>query len=69
MRTWERQGYIVKEVPFDFSLNEFEVIKGNERVAVITPGSIEDMEAIISDLDAGHDVNGWEDGMGNTISI
>ncbi|MEK3873704.1 MULTISPECIES: hypothetical protein [unclassified Paenibacillus] len=69
MRTWERSGYSVKEMPFDYSLHEFAVVKDNETVAVITPGSIDDMEAIISDLDAGHDVNGWEDGMGNTISI
>ena len=69
MRTWKRNGYEVVEIEFDCDLHEFEVIKDNKVVATITPNSIENMEAIIADLDAGKDVNGWEDGMGNTISI
>ena len=38
--------------------------KGDEVIATITPGSIEDMQAIIEDLDNGEDVNGWENGNG-----
>ena len=69
MRTWKRNGYEVVEIEFDGDLHEFEVIKDNEVVATISPNSIENMKAIIADLDAGEDVNGWEDGKGNTITI
>ena len=69
MRTWKRNGYEVVEIEFDGDLHEFEVIKDDEVIATITPDSIEDMESIIADLDAGKGVNGWEDGNGNTISI
>ncbi|GIO22414.1 hypothetical protein [Oceanobacillus sp. J11TS1] len=69
MREWKREGYKVVEVELDADLHEFEVIKEDEVIATITPETIEDMEQIASDLDNGEDVNGWEDGMGNTISI
>ncbi len=45
------------------------LIKGEEVIATITPNTIEDMNQIIKDLDSGEEVNGWEDGMGNTIWI
>lgn len=69
MKTWEREGYIVKEVEFDGDLHEFDVIKAGEVIATITPADIDGMNRIIEDLDNGEDVNGWEDGMGNTIVI
>lgn len=69
MRTWERKGYEVVEVELNGDLHEFEVVKDGEVIATITPDTIEDMEQIIADLDNGEDVDGWEDGMGNTISI
>ncbi|KFN12822.1 hypothetical protein [Bacillus pseudomycoides] len=69
MRTWNREGYKVVEIEFDFDLHAFEVIKDEELIATITPNTIEDMQQIIEDLDNGEDVNGWEDGMGNTISF
>ena len=69
MKVWEREGYIVQEVEFDGDLHEFEVVKDGEVIATITPADIDDMNQIIADLDAGEDVNGWEDGMGNTIVI
>ncbi|PEN08576.1 hypothetical protein [Bacillus pseudomycoides] len=69
MRTWNREGYKVVEIDFDFDLHAFEVIKDEELIATITPNTIEDMQQIIVDLDNGEDVNGWEDGMGNTISF
>jgi hypothetical protein len=69
MRTWEREGYTVEEKAFDYDLHEFDVIKDGETVATITPGSIESMTEIIADLDNGEDVDGWEDGKGNTIRI
>lgn len=69
MKTWERDSYTVVEVPFDGDLHEFQIVKGEEVIATITPATIEDMKIITKDLDSGKDVNGWEDGMGNTISI
>jgi hypothetical protein len=69
MKTWEREGYKVKERKFDHDLYVFDVIKNEEVIATILPPSIEDMKQIIEDLDNGEDVDGWEDGKGNTISI
>ncbi|GEN87267.1 hypothetical protein [Oceanobacillus sojae] len=69
MREWQREGYKVVEVELNGDLHDFEVVQGDEVVATITPETLEDMELIIKDLDNGDDVNGWEDGMGNTISI
>lgn len=69
MKTWEREGYTVEEVAHDHDLHAFEVTKGEEVIATITPATIEDMEEIIKHLDAGEDVDGWEDGTGNTVSI
>ncbi len=69
IRMWERKGYSVVEMEFDGELHTFDIIKGEEVIATITPNTIEDMNQIIKDLDNGEDVDGWEDGMGNTISI
>ncbi|NJP38964.1 hypothetical protein [Alkalicoccus luteus] len=69
MREWKRTNYEVIEVPYDHDLHEFNVIQDNDVIATITPATIEDMEQIITDLDNGEDVHGWEDGMGNTISV
>lgn len=70
LRTWGRNGYSVTEVEFDGDLHEFMVIKeGGDVIATITPDSIESMNQIIEDLDEGADVDGWEDGKGNVISI
>lgn len=69
MRTWTREGYEVVEIDFDHDLHQFQVIKGDEVVATITPNDLDTQAQIIADLDAGEDVNGWEDGEGNTISV
>jgi len=69
MRVWEREGYRVEEKPFDYSLHVFEVVKYDEVIATITPADLDDMQRIVEALDAGEDVNDWEDGMGNTIHI
>ena len=69
LRTWERNTYIVEEKEFDGDLHEFDVIKNGEVIATINPETIEDMQAIIEDLDNGEDVDGWEDGNGNTINL
>jgi uncharacterized protein YkuJ len=70
MRTWVRNGYKVVEVEFDYDLHQFEVVRDNgEIVATITPSDLDNQNEIIKALDAGEDVEGWEDGHGNTISI
>ena len=69
IRIWEREGYIVGEMEFDGELHTFDIIKGEEVIATITPDTIKDMNETIKALDDGEDVDGWEDGMGNTISI
>jgi hypothetical protein len=69
MRVWERKGYIVQEIELDHDLHKFEVVKDGRVIATITPADVEDMEKIIADLDSGEDVNGWEDGLGNVISV
>jgi uncharacterized protein YkuJ len=70
MRTWVRNGYKVVEVEFDYDLHQFEVVRDNgEIIATITPFDLDDQNDIIEALDAGQGVEGWEDGMGNTITI
>ncbi len=70
MKTWKRTGYKVIERSFDYDLHEFDVIRDDgEIIATITPDSIKLMREIITDLDAGEGVDGWEDGKGNMIRI
>ena len=70
MKTWERKGYKVVERPFDRDLHEFDVVmEYGEVVGTITPATLKDMATIVADLDAGEDVDGWEDGRGNTIYV
>jgi hypothetical protein len=69
MKKWERENYTVLEIEHDHSLHAFEIIQGEEVKHTIYPGSISEMESIKEDLDAGEDVEGWEDGMGNTIRL
>lgn len=68
-KVWERKGYTVEEKEFNYDLHQFVVVKDGEVIATITPETLDDMKQIIEDLDRGEDVNGWEDGNGNTISI
>ena len=71
MKTWKRNGYRVVERPFDYDLHVFDIIRGDDEEVITTiyPATIEDMRSIIRDLDAGADVDGWEDGNGNTIRL
>ena len=69
MKTWLRDSYEVVEVPFDHDLHQFNVVQDGEVLFEINPATLEDQAQIIADLDAGHGVDGWEDGMGNTITI
>lgn len=72
MRTWSfPNGIEVTEQPFDYDLHCLEVYNNGKYLGTVYPGSIEDMQACIHDLDAGTDpvTGGWEDGNGNTCSL
>jgi hypothetical protein len=70
MAKWIRETYTVTERNFNYDLKEF-VVTANDGgiIATITPDSLESAASIRKDLDAGECVDGWEDGMGNTIRI
>lgn len=67
-QAWARATYTVEMIDFDHDLKQFEVTQG-DTVQTITPDSLEVMQQIITDLDNGKDVDGWEDGNGNVINI
>lgn len=70
MRTWERDGYEVREVEFDYDLHAFVVVRDSgEIVATIIPPDLNAQKEIVEALNAGEGVDSWEDGMGNTITI
>lgn len=73
MKTWKigvDEGVVeVVEKEFDYDLNEFEVYYKDKLIGTITPDSVETMEDIKSALDRGESPIGWEDGMGNTITL
>ncbi|MFM9280905.1 helix-turn-helix domain-containing protein [Paenibacillus jiagnxiensis] len=66
---WVRNGYEVVATAFDNDLYHFVVAQDGEPVHTITPWDLDNQDRIIADLNAGGDVNGWEDGMGGTITI
>lgn len=69
MKEWLRNGYRVKEVEFDYDLHALEIVQNNKVIATMTFDSMEQMQETFNQLNAGADVDGWEDGMGNTIRI
>jgi hypothetical protein len=69
MRIWERDGYKVIEQDLDFYLRQFAVVVEGKKVQIISPRNIESMLSIIDALNAGADVNGWEDGKGSIIHV
>jgi len=70
MKIWKREGYTVIEKPFDFDLHCFHIVRGDdETIGVIYPNTIDEMHSIIEDLENGESIEGWEDGMGNTIHL
>ena len=69
LKTWERKGYTVEMVDYDYDLKAFEVRQHDVVTDEIVPATIEDMRGIIEALDNGEEVDGWEDGIGNTIML
>jgi hypothetical protein len=47
MKTWERKGYFVKKIEFDYDLHIFQIIKDNKVIATITLDTIEDIQQIV----------------------
>lgn len=45
------------------------MVQNEEIVATIYSNTLEDMSSIIKDLGTGEDVNGWENGLGETVFI
>ena len=66
IKVWERNNYKVCEREFDYDLHKFVIVQFG-MVQTIIPNTIEDNQIIITDLNNGLDVNGWDDGAGNTI--
>ena len=69
MKTWKRSNYMVEEQEHDYCLHKFVVTQADEVVYEIVPDDREVMAKIIKALDNGEEINGWEDGNGNTIKI
>lgn len=72
MRTWEFGTFTVETVNYDGDLMIFVITQydePNREPQTIYPDNVEDMNAIIKDLDGGIDPHGWEDGLGGTISL
>ena len=69
MRTWERGYYKVVEIEHNYGLHAFEVVQDGKVISAIWPDDEEAMQHIINELDAGADVNGWENGMGGTVHV
>ena len=63
IKVWERNNYKVYEREFNYDLHKFVVVQFG-MVQTIIPNTIEDMNQIITDLNNGLDVNGWDDGAG-----
>lgn len=66
---WSRENYTVELVDFDHDLKVFEVVQDDKVITTIYPSTIEDMNEMIKDLNDGADVNGWENGLGETVHI
>lgn len=62
---WYRSKYYVKEEHGVFAVYTYD----GDLISHIVTGTEEDHDNIIEALNAGECVNGWEDGIGNTIII
>ena len=70
LKKWTRERYTVEERPDGLNgLSWFAIMEGGEVADYIYPGSHWDQVRIIDALDAGEDVNGWDNGAGNPVKI
>jgi hypothetical protein len=68
MKTWTTAGYKVFEEAFDYDLHCFRVVTDNKEDQYIYPQTFDDMDLLIDALDRGLDINGFENGFGETIT-
>lgn len=72
MKTWHTDLVDVYEVPFDYDLHAFNVTTADGiLIGTVYPDTIEDMQNLIDELDAGGCpiADRWEDGRGNICSL
>lgn len=70
MNTWITEKAAVFEVSYDYDLHSLAVYDlTGEKIGEIYPNTIEEMNAMIDQLDNGACPveEGWEDGLGNVI--
>lgn len=69
MNMWTRKNYVIIPVEHHHDLYKFEVIQNGEIIAIISPSTLSQQNHIISALNDGEDINGWDDCNGNTIYV
>lgn len=72
LRDWSFENEIeVYEEAYDSDLHCLKVYSGEKFLGTVYPSSIEDMQQLFEELDAGNDPvsSGWEDGLGNTCTL
>lgn len=68
-KNYPRAKIIVNETDHDFDLHVFKVVYNNQTIGVIVPDTIDDMQEIITALEAGESPIGWDNGMGDIICL
>lgn len=76
MKTWQiyderypADFIAIEEIEHDYDLHAFRVSYLGELIGTIYPDTIEQMDEIVTALDNNESPIGWEDGMGETISV
>ncbi|ODP26191.1 hypothetical protein PTI45_04469 [Paenibacillus nuruki] len=69
MHTWMRDNYKIIPIEHHHGLYKFEVVQNNEVIAVISPATLIQQKQVITALDEGEDIHGWDDCTGNTIYV
>lgn len=76
MKTWQiyderypADDVTIEEIGHDYDLHAFQVSYLGEVIGTIYPDTIEQMDEIVTALNSNESPIGWEDGMGETISV
>ena len=76
MKTWQiyderypADFVVIEEIEHDYDLHAFQVSYLDKIIGTIYPDTIEQMDEIVTALDSNESPIGWEDGMGETISL
>jgi hypothetical protein len=68
MKSWTIGNVEVFEEKFDFDLHCFRIVIEGKEDQYIYPQTFDDMDLLIDALDRGLDINGFENGFGETIT-